>query len=118
MKTTSSLSRNTQPLRAPGALAILDELEAGVGRIEPGQKEQRHKEGGRGRQQRKALGVLLRGGIVIYEGKNSSLRRFKDDAKEVQSGYECGIGLENYNDIKVGDVIQFYYLEEIRPEMA
>ncbi len=61
---------------------------------------------------------LLRGGIVIYEGKNSSLRRFKDDAKEVQSGYECGIGLENYNDIKVGDVIQFYYLEEIRPEMA
>ena len=60
---------------------------------------------------------LLRDGIVIYDGKNVSLRRFKDDVKEVQSGYECGIGLENYNDIKVGDVIEVYYLEEIRPEM-
>ncbi|MGD8835256.1 MAG: translation initiation factor IF-2, partial [Desulfobacteraceae bacterium] len=60
---------------------------------------------------------LLRDGIVIYDGKNVSLRRYKDDVKEVQSGYECGIGLENYNDIKVGDVIESYYLEEIRPEM-
>ncbi len=60
---------------------------------------------------------LLRDGIVIYDGKNVSLRRYKDDVKEVQSGYECGIGLENYNDIKVGDVIEAYYLEEIRPEM-
>lgn len=59
---------------------------------------------------------LLRDGIVTYDGKNTSLRRFKDDVKEVQSGYECGIGLENYNDIKVGDVIESYYLEEIRPE--
>jgi translation initiation factor IF-2 len=60
---------------------------------------------------------LLRDGIVIYDGKSVSLRRFKDDVKEVQSGYECGIGLENYNDIKVGDVIENYYMEEIRPEM-
>ena len=60
---------------------------------------------------------LLRDGIVIYDGKNVSLRRFKDDVKEVQSGYECGVGLENYNDIKVGDVIESFYLEEIRPEM-
>jgi translation initiation factor IF-2 len=60
---------------------------------------------------------LLRDGIVTYEGKNSSLRRFKDDVKEVQSGYECGIGIENYNDIKVGDVIESYFMEEIRPEM-
>lgn len=59
---------------------------------------------------------LLRDGIVTYDGKNTSLRRYKDDVKEVQSGYECGIGLENYNDIKVGDVIESYYLEEIRPE--
>jgi translation initiation factor IF-2 len=59
---------------------------------------------------------LLRDGIVTYDGKNSSLRRFKDDVKEVQSGYECGIGLENFNDIKVGDIIENYYLEEIRPE--
>ena len=60
---------------------------------------------------------LLRDGIVIYEGKNSSLRRFKDDAKEVKAGYECGIGIENFNDIKVGDTIECYYLEEIRPEL-
>lgn len=60
---------------------------------------------------------LVRDGIVTYEGKNSSLKRFKDDVKEVQSGYECGIGIENFNDIKVGDVIENYYLEEIRPEL-
>jgi translation initiation factor IF-2 len=61
---------------------------------------------------------LIRDGVVVYTGKNSSLRRFKDDVKEVQSGYECGIGIENFNDIKVGDRIEFYYLEEIKPEMA
>jgi len=61
---------------------------------------------------------VLRDGIVVYEGKISSLKRFKDDAKEVQSGYECGIGIENYNDIKVGDVFECYYLEEIKPELA
>jgi len=54
----------------------------------------------------------------VYEGKNSSLRRFKDDVKEVQSGYECGIGIENFNDIKVGDRIEFYYMEEIKPEVV
>jgi len=59
---------------------------------------------------------LLRDGVVIFEGKNSSLKRFKDDVKEVQAGYECGIGIENFNDIKVGDTIDCYYLEEIRPE--
>ena len=60
---------------------------------------------------------LLRDGVVVYQGKNSSLRRFKDDVKEVQAGYECGIGIENFNDIKVGDVIECFYLEEIRPEI-
>lgn len=65
----------------------------------------------RGRQIR-----LIRDGIVCFEGKNSSLRRFKDDAKEVPTGFECGIGIENYNDIKVGDIIEFYYTEEIKPE--
>jgi translation initiation factor IF-2 len=60
---------------------------------------------------------LLRDGIITYDGKNTSLRRYKDDVKEVQSGYECGIGLENFNDVKVGDVIECYYLEEIRPEV-
>ncbi|PID40883.1 MAG: translation initiation factor IF-2 [Proteobacteria bacterium] len=70
-----------------------------------------------GKMQRGKLMRLLRDGIITYEGKNSSLRRFKDDVKEVQSGYECGIGIENYNDIKVGDVIESYYMEEIRPEV-
>jgi translation initiation factor IF-2 len=70
-----------------------------------------------GKIQRGQLVRLVRDGIVAYEGKNSSLRRYKDDVKEVQSGYECGIGIENYNDIKVGDVIESYYVEEIRPEV-
>ncbi len=60
---------------------------------------------------------LLRDGIVIYEGKLSSLRRFKDDVKEVQNGYECGIGIENFNDLKVGDTLECYYTEEIKPEL-
>ncbi len=60
---------------------------------------------------------VVRDGVVFYDGKNSSLRRFKDDTKEVQTGYECGIGIENFNDIKVGDVLECYYLEEIRPEI-
>ncbi len=61
---------------------------------------------------------LLREGIVVYEGKNASLRRYKDDVKEAQAGYECGISIEQYNDIKVGDTIECFYLEEIRPQIA
>ena len=49
---------------------------------------------------------LLRDNKVIFEGKMASLRRFKDDVKEVQAGYECGIGIEGYSDIKDGDVIE------------
>jgi translation initiation factor IF-2 len=60
---------------------------------------------------------VVRDGVVIYKGKNSSLRRFKDDVKEVQSGYECGIGIENFNDIKIGDALECYYMEEIKPEI-
>ena len=56
---------------------------------------------------------LVRDGIVIHEGKISSLKRFKDDAKEVQHGFECGIGIEDYNDIKIGDVIECFVMEEI-----
>jgi translation initiation factor IF-2 len=67
----------------------------------------------RGRQLR-----LLRDGIVVYEGRNSSLRRYKDDVKEVLTGYECGIAIENFNDIKVGDFIECFYMEEIRPDLA
>jgi len=55
---------------------------------------------------------LVRDGVQIYEGKMSSLKRFKDDAREVQSGFECGIGLEAFNDVKVGDLIEAYVIEE------
>jgi translation initiation factor IF-2 len=55
---------------------------------------------------------LLRDQVLVFEGGISSLRRFKDDVKEVSSGYECGIGIENYNDIKVGDVIEAYIIEK------
>ena len=57
---------------------------------------------------------LVRDGIVIHEGTISSLKRFKDDAKEVNQGYECGIGIENYNDIKEGDVIECFHMVEIK----
>jgi translation initiation factor IF-2 len=71
-----------------------------------------------GKIQRGQLIRLVRDGVVMHEGKISSLRRLKDDVKEVQSGYECGIGIENYNDVKVADVIECYYMEEIRPELG
>lgn len=58
---------------------------------------------------------LIRDGIVVFEGKLDSLKRFKDDAKEVSEGYECGIGLEKFNDIKDGDIIEAYTMEEIKP---
>ncbi len=70
-----------------------------------------------GKMERGQRARLLRDGIVIYDGKIVSLRRFKDDVKEVQAGYECGIGIENFNDIKLSDEIECYYLEEIRPTM-
>ena len=57
---------------------------------------------------------VVRDGIVIFEDKISSLRRFKDDVREVAQGYECGIGLERFNDIKVGDVFEAYVMEEIK----
>lgn len=65
-----------------------------------------------GRFNRKDKVQVLRDGKVIYKGVLSSLRRFKDDAKEVKEGFECGIGVENYNDLKVGDIIEAYELVE------
>ena len=59
---------------------------------------------------------VVRDGVVIFEDKISSLKRFKDDAKEVASGYECGIGLEKFNDIKVGDILEAFVMEQIQPE--
>ncbi|MBO5213222.1 MAG: translation initiation factor IF-2 [Clostridia bacterium] len=57
---------------------------------------------------------LIRDGIVVYEGKIDSLKRFKDDAKEVAEGFECGIGLDKFNDVKEGDVIEAYLMEEVK----
>ena len=59
---------------------------------------------------------VVRDGVVIFEDKISSLKRFKDDAKEVASGYECGIGLEKFNDIKVGDILEAFVMEQVQPE--
>ena len=55
----------------------------------------------------------MRDGRVVWEGKIGSLRRFKDDVREVSAGYECGIGLENFNDVKPGDVIEAFEMEAV-----
>lgn len=68
---------------------------------------------------RNSAGVrLLRDNVVIFEGKLSSLRRFKDDVKDVQTGYECGVGIENFNDVKVGDVIEVYTFDKIATKLT
>jgi translation initiation factor IF-2 len=69
-----------------------------------------------GKIERGQMARILRDWVVTYEGKIASLRHFKDDVKEVQSGYECGIVIKNYNDVKLGDVIECFYVEEIKPE--
>ena len=66
-----------------------------------------------GKMQRNAQVRLVRDGIVIHEGVLSSLQRFKDAVKEVAQGYECGIGIEKYSDIKVGDIIEAFVMEQI-----
>jgi len=67
--------------------------------------------------ERNAKVRLLRDEVVVYDGKMASLKRFKDDVKEVQAGYECGIGLENFKDIKPGDVFEVYQVEEVQAEL-
>ena len=63
---------------------------------------------------RRNCGVrLLRDGVVVYEGKLGSLKRFQDDVKEVASGFECGLSIENFNDIKEGDIVEGYIMEEV-----
>jgi translation initiation factor IF-2 len=57
---------------------------------------------------------VVRDGVVIFEDKIASLRRFKDDVKEVADGYECGIALERFNDIKIGDILEAFIMEEIK----
>ncbi len=60
---------------------------------------------------------VIREGIVVYTGELASLKRFKDDVKEVVSGQECGLNIENYNDIKVGDIIEAYETVEIKKKL-
>ena len=67
---------------------------------------------------RAAVGVrVIRDNVVVYEGKLGSLRRFKDDVREVQQGYECGISVENFNDIKAGDIIEAYAIDKIAAKL-
>ena len=66
-----------------------------------------------GKLQRNAEARLIRDNVVVFEGKLSSLKRFKDDAKEVAEGYECGVSFDSFNDIKEGDVIECYVMEEV-----
>ncbi len=70
-----------------------------------------------GKIQRNAKVRLLRDEVVMFDGQIGSLRRFKDDAKEVSSGFECGVGIESYNDIKPGDVLEVYVVEETKAEL-
>lgn len=71
-----------------------------------------------GKIQRQAPVRILRDGVIIYEGKISSLKRFKDDVKEVLQNYECGIGVQDFNDIKEGDIIEAYEMEAIARELS
>ncbi len=71
-----------------------------------------------GRIDRKGRGRIIRGGVVVYDGEIASLKRFKDDAREVREGLECGIGIANFNDVKVGDIIECYTVEEIARTLA
>ncbi len=70
-----------------------------------------------GKIERNAGVRVLRDGVVIYTGKIASLKRFKDDVKEVLSGYECGIGVENFNDIKIGDTLEAFVMEEVEASL-
>jgi len=60
---------------------------------------------------------LVREGVQVFDGKLMSLRRFKDDAREVAEGFECGIGIEGFNDIKVGDIIEAYNQEQVERKL-
>jgi translation initiation factor IF-2 len=60
---------------------------------------------------------LLRDSVLVFTGKVSSLKRFKDDASEVRNGMECGIGIHNYNDVKKGDIIEAFTLEKIATQL-
>ena len=70
-----------------------------------------------GKMTRDARVRLVRDSVIIFDGKIGSLRRFKDDVAEVQQGFECGVGIANFSDVKIGDVIEAFELEELKPEL-
>jgi translation initiation factor IF-2 len=71
-----------------------------------------------GKISRSSAGIrVIRENIVIYESRISSLKRFKEDAKEVQTGFECGIMVENFNDLKTGDILENYVKEEVATKL-
>jgi translation initiation factor IF-2 len=70
-----------------------------------------------GKVARNAKVRILRDGVVIYTGQVGSLKRFKEDTREVASGYECGIGIDNYNDVKVGDILEAFIMEEVEASL-
>ena len=68
--------------------------------------------------QRGGMARVIRDGVVIYDGEIGSLRRFKEDVREVKEGFECGIGIANFNDLKVGDVVEAYQVQEVARTLA
>jgi translation initiation factor IF-2 len=70
-----------------------------------------------GKLSRKSKVRLIRDGVVVYSGNLSSLKRFKEDVNEVRKGFECGMSIENFNDIKVGDIIEGYDNIEVKREL-
>ena len=66
---------------------------------------------------RGAKARLIREGVVVYEGEIESLKRFKEDVKEVPKGFECGVKLKDFNDIKVGDIIECYEIKLVKPKL-
>jgi translation initiation factor IF-2 len=70
-----------------------------------------------GKIKRNAEVRLIREGVEVFKGKITSLKRFKDDAREVEEGFECGIGLDNYHDIKAGDTIEVYEVHELAKKL-
>ena len=68
--------------------------------------------------ERKARVRVVRDGVQVYDGEISSLKRFKDDVREVREGFECGIGVSNFNDLKVGDTIECFRIEAVARTLA
>jgi translation initiation factor IF-2 len=126
IRTYSVIYKVTEDLRAAmEGLLEPEEVEEAVGQAEVKQTFKASRVGNiagcvvnEGRVTRNANVRLIRDGTVIWTGRIGSLRRFKDDVSEVKSGFECGIGLERYNDIKVGDTIEVFTMERVKTATA